>query len=125
MMGGMPPPPPEEGSDAAEPGTSNVKGSPDDAVTRGEADVVMDIAERAIAAVGKGKTQQQQQELSEIEADKKRNEASSAGQPDITGAGGTGGPLGELGGAIDPAEFGGPLGDLGKVARDLISEALG
>jgi hypothetical protein len=110
----MPPLPGEEpGADAADPGTANVKGSPDDAVTRGQADVVMDIAERAIAAVGKGKTQKQQQQLSEIEADKKRNEAEAAGvNPG-------GGPMGELGGAMDPSMFNGPLG---KAAREMFVE---
>lgn len=106
--------PPEEGGGEpdpeATPGSSNVVGSPDDTVTRGEADVVMDIAERAIAAVGKGKTKDQQQAASEVELEKKRNEADAAGMPDITGAAGQGGPMGDLGGSMDPGAFSGPLG---------------
>ncbi len=116
--------------DPTAPGTPDVKGTPDDSVTRGQADVVMDIVERAMASIGEGRTKEQAQAEFDLEQEGKKKEqenkakksdadASATANGAITGQPqGGGGPMGSLGGQLDPSAIG---GNTVKMAKEILS----
>ena len=110
--GGMPP---EGGEDpmAAAPGSEDVQGSPEDMVTRGQADVVMDIVERTLASTGKGKTKTQQEAEFDLEQQKSTQEMEQEAAMGPDALPGGGGPMGGMGGEMDPGMFAGPLSGTG------------
>lgn len=123
---GMPPegaePAPEDPM-APTPEGAKDTANPSDSVTRGQADVTMDIVERTLSAVGEGRTKEQakaefdlEQQGKTKEQERKDSEASAkAAAGPITGQPSTpGGPLGALGGQIDPNSIGG----VPKLARE-------
>ena len=101
------------GEDPAAPGGNNVAGSPDDMVTRGQADVVMDIVERTLASTGKGKTKNQQEAEFDLEQQKSEQEMQQEAAMGGPGLDGSGGPMGAAGGELDPSMFAGPLSGSG------------
>jgi hypothetical protein len=140
-QGGAPSPdgqaPPGDLLDAMDPsGTPTPTGNPEDTVSRGQSDVVMDIVERTLAATGKGKTKDQQAQKFELEqqgAKQKMEQQAAGGGADpsapptdpgaggaVTGQGGQGGPMGALGGALDPSAFGGAAKTAAELERRLI-----
>jgi hypothetical protein len=120
---------PSAGADPTAPGTPDVKGNPDDTVTRGQADVVMDIAERALSSVGEGRTKEQAQAEFDLEQEGKKKEHENTGKKSDADAAATvgavsgqpqggGGPMGSLGGQLDPSAIG---GNTVKMAKELLT----
>jgi len=123
--------PPGDLLDAMGQGSPEPTGNPDDSVTRGQSDVVMDIVERTLASTGKGKTKSQQAEQFKLDQEEQKQEMGQAAAmggpmgpggapagPDGAPAGG--GPMGALGGAMDPAAFGGGAKTAAEIEKRLL-----
>ena len=116
--------------DPTAPGTPDVKGSPEDTVTRGQADVVMDIVERSMASIGEGRTKEQAQAEFDLEQEGKKKEQENKGKKSDADAAATangaitgqpqggGGPMGSLGGQLDPSTIG---GNTVKMAKEILA----
>jgi hypothetical protein len=90
----------------------------------------MDIVERAMASIGEGRTKEQAQAEFELEQEGKKKEQENKGKKSDADAAATangaitgqpqggGGPMGSLGGQLDPNAIG---GNTVKMAKELIS----
>jgi hypothetical protein len=89
----------------------------------------MDIVERAMASIGDGRTKEQAQAEFDLEQEGKKKEQENKGKKSDADAAATvgavsgqpqggGGPMGSLGGQLDPSAIG---GNTVKMAKELVS----